>query len=689
MMDRWLHEMRESNGIRMRRLRFVIKHARMGVRGPVKRRESCLGIVRMGVQEIDESKGGHQHRATIQHVLNDVRALELMLENRVFETGIRRIGAEQEVALVDDAFEPAPVGVEVLEALNEPKATTEIGRFNMEFNLSPLELCGGALRQVHRELEELMGQAHIAANSLGATPILIGILPTLQQEHLGLDFITPRPRYFALNELITKARGGRYDIRIKGIDELKFTHDNVLVEGLNTSFQLHYQVSPDEFALSYNIAQLITAPTLAAATNSAVLFGKRLWNETRIAIFEQTVDTSGSEMPSQREVLKRVRFGEKWVESSVLEIYKEDIARFRSLFGPEKQEDSIAIVERGQVPKLYGLQTHNSTVYRWNRPCYGITNGKPHLRIENRVLPAGPSIIDEMANAALWFGLMSQLPKVYPDIVERMPFENARANFVAAARNGLNFKMHWVDGTTISVRDLLLEELIPLARAGLRSCDLDQTDIDEYLGVMEARVASGRNGARWMLDSVAKIHKFGTRAERLSSLTAATISRQQSGKPVHEWTAAEIGEGGSWKHHYIRVGQYMQTDLFTVREDELIDLAASIMDWEKVRHIPVEDEQHNLVGLLSYRAILRMVSNPKMREKGSIAVSDIMERDPMTAAPETLTLDAIEMMRSKGASCLPVVSNGKLVGIVTEHDYMRIAGQLLEEQLRGDQTPSE
>ena len=636
----------------------------------------------MGVQEIGQAKGGQQHRATIGHVLNDIRALELMLEKKMFETGIRRIGAEQELALVDDAYSPAPVGPEVLEDLNEPKATTEIGRFNLELNLSPIELQGSALRQVHQEIQELMERTREISRKHNARPILIGMLPTLLQEHLSMDYITPRPRYFALNDKITQAKGGKFDVRIKGIDELRFTHDNIMVEALNTSFQLHYQVCQDEFALAYNCAQLITAPTLAAATNSAVLFGKRLWHETRIAIFEQVVDTSGDEIPSQRDVLKRVRFGERWVKDSVLEVYRDDVARFRSLFGPEKEEDSIGMVERGEVPKLYGLATHNSTVYRWNRPCYGITNGKPHLRIENRVLPAGPSVVDEIANAALWFGLMIQLPKIYPDLTDRIPFEHARANFVASARYGLNFKMHWVDDATISVRDLLLEELIPLARAGLKSCSIDQDDIDAYLGIIEARVASGKNGARWMLDSVAKIHDFGTRAERLSSLTAATMDRQQSDTPVHEWALAELNEGGNWKHHYERVGQYMKTDLFTVQADELIDLAASIMDWEKVRHIPVEDEKHNLVGLLSYRAILRMVANPTLRSQGSVAVADIMEKDPITVTAETSTIEAIELMKSHGTSCLPVVKDKKLVGLVTEHDYMRIAGQLLEEQLR-------
>ena len=643
----------------------------------------------MGVQGIEEEAGGSQHRATIGRVLSDISALELMLEKGMFETGIRRIGAEQELALVDDACQPAPVGPEILDDLNEPKATTEIGRYNLELNLSPMELTGNVLGDVHRELDDLMKRTGQVASKHKARAILIGMLPTISQEHLSMDYITPRPRYYALNERICQAKGGQFNIQIKGIDELKFTHDNIMVEAINTSFQLHFQVNPEDFALSYNCAQLITAPTLAAAANSAVLFGKRLWHETRIAIFEQVVDTSGAEIPSQRDVLKRVRFGEKWVESSVLELYRDDVTRFRSLFGTDQEEDSIAMVERGEVPKLYGLQTHNSTVYRWNRPCYGITNGKPHLRIENRVLPAGPSLSDEVANAALWFGLMVQLPKVYPDMAERMPFENTRANFVASARYGLNFKMHWMDDSTISVRDLLLEELIPLARAGLKSCAINPDDIERYLGIIEARVASGKNGAKWMLDSVAKIHDFGTRAERLGALTAATIARQASDTPVHEWALAELNECGDWQCHYERVGQYMQTDLFTVQADELIDLAASIMGWEKVRHIPVEDEKHNLVGLLSYRAILKLVADPQMRSKGAVSVADIMEHNPITATPEMPTLKAIELMKSHGTSCLPVVEDGKLVGIVTEHDYMRIAGQLLEEQLRSKQVQEE
>ncbi len=642
----------------------------------------------MGTQNIGHNAPGTP-RTTTQGVLSDLRAMELMLERNMFETGITRIGAEQELVLVNDAMQPAPLGPELLELIDDPRATPEIGRFNLEFNCTPRELTGPALTQLHDELNELIERARTQGESLNVSPLLIGILPTLEPKHLGREYITPKDRYYALDELITKSRGGKYDIRIKGIDELRLSHDSVMLEALNTSFQLHFQCCPDSFVRCFNTAQLITAPLLALAANSAVLMGKRLWNETRIAIFEQTVDTAGSDIPAEREMVRRVRFGERWAKDSVLELFRADLARFRMLFGPEVTEDAVALVEQGIVPKLAALQTFNSTLYRWNRPCYGVTNGKPHLRIENRYIPAGPTIDDEVANAALWFGLMKRLPELIPDIPEHLSFTDAKSNFVSAARSGLDVKIRWIDGRAVPVRDLLLSELIPIAKEGLRSANIDEQDTERYLSIVQQRTETGRNGARWMLDSVDKIHDHGTRAQRLAMLTSGTLTRQRKNIPVHEWPLAEIDEAGESKHLYAVVGQYMHTDLYTVHEDELIDLVASIMDWEKVRHIPVENDAHQLVGLVSYRAMLKLVADAKRRTSTDpIPVADIMQRDPVCATPETPTLEAIALMREHKTSCLPVVNaDKKLVGIVTEHDYMRIAGKLLEEHLRAPNHP--
>ncbi len=639
----------------------------------------------MGTQEV-EQVSGEQRRLFMQRLLTDVKALERMIDEGLFETGVRRIGAEQELVLVDDHWQPAPVAVEVLERINDERVTHELGRFNAEFNCDPIVFDGDCLSRMRAQIEELLAVVTAASAPSGARPLLIGILPTLQLSHLCRDNIVPKPRYYALDELIRAQRGGNYELRIKGIDEITIEHESIMLEALNTSFQLHYQVEPSEFALAFNTAQALAGPILAACVNSPVLFGKRLWRETRIAIFQQAVDTRPEASPHERDLLARVRFGEKWCEESVLELFKEDVARFRVMFGAETDEAPLDALDDGRIPKLTALCTHNSTVYRWNRPCYGITGGKPHLRIENRYLPSGPSVIDECANAALWFGLMKAVPAAFPDLTQRLGFEDAANNFVAAARAGLESQLAWLDERSLSATELVREVLLPLAREGLAAANINASDADELLEVIDRRVETARTGARWMLASVAGMQGQGTRAERLSALTAGAASRQDLGEPVHTWDPATLEEAGAWERNYQRVGQYMNTDVLTVQEDELIDLAASIMDWEHVRHVPVEDDDHNLVGMLSYRELLKLLADPKRKNADqTVAVGDLMRRDPVCVTPETPTIEAIELMRERKISCLPVVAEGsrKLVGIVTEHDYMRIAGKLLERELLG------
>ncbi|MEZ6241416.1 MAG: CBS domain-containing protein [Phycisphaerales bacterium] len=641
----------------------------------------------MGTQEVQQVTG-EQRRVFMQRLLADVKALERMIAEGLFETDVRRVGAEQELVLVDDHWQPAPVAVDVLARISDKRVTHELGTFNVEFNCDPIVFKGDCLSKMRAQIGELLGIVGIAASASGAHPLLIGILPTLQLSDLCRENIVPKPRYYALDEMIRELRGGHYELRIKGIDELTIQHDSVMLEALNTSFQLHYQVTPKEFPLAFNTAQALAGPVLAACVNSPVLFGKRLWRETRIAIFQQAVDTRPESSPHERDLLARVRFGERWCKDSVLELFKDDVARFRVMFGAETDEAPLDALDQGRIPKLTALCTHNSTVYRWNRPCYGITDGKPHLRIENRYLASGPSVIDEMANAALWFGLMTALPAAFPDLTERLAFEDAANNFVIAARSGLESQLTWLDERTMPAPDLVRSVLLPLAREGLASAGIDEKDSDELLEIIDRRVETNRTGARWMLASVAKMQGQGTRAERLGALTAATAARQASGEPVHTWDPATLEEAGAWERNYQRVGQYMVTDVLTVQDDELIDLAASIMDWERVRHVPVEDAEHNLVGMLSYRELLRQLVDPKRKEgEHTVSVGDVMRRDPVCVTPETSTLDAIELMREHGVSCLPVVANAtrKLVGIVTEHDYMRIAGKLLERELRAQQ----
>jgi CBS domain-containing protein len=634
----------------------------------------------MGQQNVNNDASEEERRRFMRQLLRDVRALEQMLDEDKFETGIRRIGAEQEMFLVDDQCRPAQCSLEVLAALNDERFTTELGLFNIEFNADPAEFGGRCLRDLEDQLTEAVADARRAAGTVGADVALVGILPTMKKADLGLSNMTPKPRYKALNDSMTALRGKAYDFHIKGTDEFIVQHDNVMLEACNTSFQVHFQVAPDEFARLYNIAQAVAGPVLAVATNSPMLFGKRLWKETRIALFQQSVDTrsSGTHM---REMQPRVSFGNKWIEESVLEIYRDDISRFRLLFSGGEAEDPFEALEAGRAPKLSALRLHTGTVYRWNRACYGISEGKPHLRIENRVLPSGPTPADEVANAAFWFGLMSGLVGKYGDITEHLEFVEAKNNFFSAAQHGLDGSMTWIDGERKHTPDLVLDTLLPLAENGLQRSGVAQEDISRYLGIIEKRVRVGQTGADWMLDSFNTMEDTHSMAERLTALTKTLVDKQHESELGHEWTLASTPEESSWEDHYQYVGQYMSTDLFTVNEDEIIDMVAAVMEWQHVRHVPVEDNDHRLVGLVTRRAFLRILANGVTAEDASIPVRDIMTTDLVTLTPESTTLEAIRLMREHRISSLPVVEGEQLVGLVTERDFMNIARDLLEERL--------
>lgn len=618
-------------------------------------------------------------RAFMKAVLNDVHALEQMIAADMFEKGRRRIGAEQEMFLVDQAMRPCPVAVEILADVSDPRITTELARFNIEANTEARRYGGDCLRQMEAELHEVVELVRRTAAKHGADVLLTGILPTLRKTDLGLDNMTPIPRYQSLNQAITQQRGGDFNIQIKGTDELQITHDNVMLESCNTSFQVHFQVEPHEFARLYNVAQAVTAPVLAAAVNSPVFLGQRLWHETRVALFELSVDERSTTHQS-RGFPPRVTFGAGWVRESALEIFREQIARFRILLAADLQEDSLEVLRRGEVPELRALRIHNGTTYRWNRVCYGLCDGVPHLRIENRVLPAGPTVTDEVANAALFFGLMSAFVDAYPDISQVMEFDDARTNFFEAARHGLDAQFRWVGGKLHSATDLLLAHLLPMARAGLEKAHIDAADIDKYLGVMEERVKSGKTGARWALKSLADMGEQGTRDIRERSVTAEMLARQREGQPVHEWQYGQLREDDWQRHGYRTVGQFMSTDLFTVHPEDLVDLAASVMAWEHIRHVPVEDEHGRLVGILTHRTLLRFMASGAASD-GPVAVRDIMKHDLLTVSPDTLTIDAIRLMRQHQIGCLPVVDGDKLVGIITESDLLDVSARLLEKYL--------
>lgn len=641
----------------------------------------------MGEQNVSLEQDQPALRRFTRQLLQDMRALEYMLETGMFETGVRRIGAEQELFLVDPRWQPAPLVREVLEENEDERIVTELMQFNLEFNLAPLRFEGDCLRRMEAQVNEVLDYVRGLAGRHEADVVLTGILPTIHLSDLTLDRLTPSPRYRALNQALARLRGGPAEFQIRGLDELFLKHDSITLEGCNTSFQTHFQVAPDEFARFYNIAQAVAAPVLAASTNSPLLFGKRLWKETRIALFQQAVDTRSSNL-YLREMSPRVHFGNSWVRSSVTEIFKEDISRFRVLLSAGEVEDPFEVMAAGGVPKLRALQLHNSTVYRWNRACYGISEGKPHLRIENRILPAGPTVVDEIANAAFWFGLVSGVAAGYGDITQHLAFDDAKNNFVAAARLGLASQLAWTDGARLPAHELICDVLLPMARAGLRDAGIDAEDVDRYLDVVEERVRSRQTGAQWQLDSYARMKDQGTRAERLSAIVAAMCTHQKMGAPVHRWPLARLEDAPLRRMQHSRVEQYMSTDLFTVNEEELVELVACLMDWQRIRHVLVEDNHHRLVGLVTHRTLLRYLASYGASNDGGdgIPVKEIMVRNPISVTPETTTLEAVRIMRGHRIGALPVVRDGQLVGIITERDFLHIAGQLLDDSLSTDDT---
>lgn len=633
----------------------------------------------MGEERVKLADTNEQIQSFMKHVLQDLRALQKMLDEDWFETDILRIGAEQELCMVDPHGKVFPRSMDVLEALGEGNYTTEFARFNLEINMDPLEFRDNCLSQMENSLHKEVDHVRKTVREMGGDILLTGILPTIRKMDVDIKNLTPLQRYEALCEAINKLRGKEFELRIQGMDELLMKFDSPLLEACNTGFQVHLQVKPSEFVNRYNIAQAVTAPVLAAAVNSPILFGKRLWAETRVALFHQSIDTRqvGEHL---RDSSPRVTFGNQWIEDSILDVYKEDISRYRVMLSAEVEEEVEKLMEEGKVPQLMALNVHNSSVYRWNRPCYGVGNGKPHLRIENRVLPSGPTVVDEVANAAFWLGLLNGFEDEYPDITKEMDFDNARMNFFAASKMGLDTKFIWTKDRKITAVDLIKDELLPIAKNGLSKADIDPSDIDTYLNIIEERADAAQTGSYWMVKSYGKLIKEGNKEQALSAITNAMIKNQNKGEPVHKWGLARVEDLEHWKPSKLMVEEFMTTDLFTVRKDDILEFVANLLDWRKIRYLPVEDDQKHLIGLITMRQLLRIYSKSeeKTNDTGARTVSDVMIQNPITIHPEASIMEAMAIMKDQQIGCLPVVKNSRLVGIITEGNFMNITIRLLK-----------
>lgn len=617
-------------------------------------------------------------RAFTRAVLTDLRALELILEQGLIEQGVRRAGVEQEMFLIDAKCRPLPLADKLLARLSDKRFTTELARFNLEANLPPLILGGDFLRRMEAELNDLLAKVRHALAATEGDVLLTGILPTLRLSDLTVENMTPEDRYRQMNRVISKLRGGAFHVHIDGLEALEITHPSVMIEAANTSFQLHLQVGAGEFVNLYNLAQLISAPLLAAATNSPILLGHRLWHETRVALFERCIDER-SEAHVNRGMPTRVSFGEGWVHESILEIFRDDATRFHAIVTSAPDPDPFSQIAHGIAPNLSALSLHNGTVWRWNRPCYGVLRGRAHLRIENRVLPAGPTILDEVANAALFYGLMQKLAHEYGDVSQRIAFTDAKTNLILAAQHGIDARLQWLDGRETSAQKLLLEELIPKATEGLRQLDVPKVDIDRYLGTVQERVRLRRTGSRWLLKALAGIQDQHTQETALSAITAAMRAHQANGQPVHRWLSEKPKADRGGLKTDPKVSDIMTTNLSTVRPQDVIDLATSAMEWRHLRHIPVEDEQGYLVGLLHQSALLHALNTSLQQHSiEPFAVERLMNRNPPTIQPHQSLHDAMRLLLSSEVGCVLVVSGGRLVGIITERDLLSVVSRLLE-----------
>jgi gamma-glutamyl:cysteine ligase YbdK (ATP-grasp superfamily) len=441
-----------------------------------------------------------------------------------------------EFNLVDAQQEPSMRNEEVLDAIASEVFQAELGQFNIEINVRPSTLAGSAAEQLEGELRDSLNEADRRAQAIGAHIVMIGILPTLTPAHLTSAAITANPRYELINEQIFAARGEDLHIAIDGPERLDMHADTIAPEAACTSVQLHLQVSPQDYAATWNAAQCLAGVQLALGANSPFLFGKELWRETRIALFEQATDTRPQELKAQG-VRPRVWFGERWI-TSVFDHFEENVSYFPALLPVCEDEDPVAVLGRGDVPRLGELRMHNGTIYRWNRPVYDVYRGRPHLRVENRVLPAGPSVVDVFANAALYYGLLRVLAAQDRPVWSQISFAAAEDNFRQAARHGINAQVYWPRTGTVPVTELVLRKLLPLARQGLDEWGVDGAISDRLLGVIERRCLTHRNGAEWQVETFHRIDEQRQPLDRRDSLREMLrryVENMHSNEPVDSW----------------------------------------------------------------------------------------------------------------------------------------------------------
>jgi hypothetical protein len=458
-----------------------------------------------------------------------------MLSEHSFDREQRTVGLEIELNLTEEPGEPAMANAHVLELVSDPDFQTELGQFNVEINIAPRVLEGRALRELEDTVRASLNHAEEQSRKAHAHMVIIGILPTLTERDLDYDALSANPRYKLLNEQIFAARGEDLQISIAGVERLSVLADTIAPEAACTSVQLHQQVDPEHFAAHWNAAQAIAGVQLAVGANSPFFFGRELWRETRIALFEQATDTRPEELKAQG-VRPRVWFGERWI-TSIFDLFEENVRYFPALLPVTEDEDPVEMLDRGNAPHLDELRLHNGTIYRWNRPVYQVVRDRPHLRVENRVLPAGPTVVDILANAAFYYGLVRVLVEAERPVWSQMSFSAAEENFHRGARDGLDAGLYWPGLGEVPAPELVLRRLLPLAHEGLDRWGVDAADRDRLLGIVERRCIDGVNGASWQAAMFHRLYEDRKldRVEALREMTVRYREHMHSNEPVHTW----------------------------------------------------------------------------------------------------------------------------------------------------------
>lgn len=486
-------------------------------------------------EEVKRTTYNREHRREYRRKVRlCLDVFETMLARCSFDSEQPLTGMEIECNLVDADYQPAMSNRYVLDAIGDPAYQTELGAYNIEFNVPPRPLPGHTALDLEKEVRASLNDAENKASASGSHIVMIGILPTLMPRHLSEGWMSESTRYTALNESIFDARGEDIPINISGPEPLSWQAASIAPESACTSMQLHLQLAPADFAANWNAAQVLAGPQLALAANSPYFFGHQLWSETRIELFTQSTDTRPEELKTQG-VRPRVWFGERWI-TSVLDLFQENVRYFPSLLPEVSDEDPAAELAAGRTPHLPELRLHNGTVYRWNRPVYDVVDGRPHLRLENRVLPAGPTVVDMLANSAFYYGLVHSLSHAEEPLWTKMNFAAARANFLAAAKYGIDARLHWPDLGEVTTQDLVLGTLLPMADEGLRQRGVDAEVRDRFLGVVEGRARAGRNGASWQVSTVQALEAGGlSRPAALAEMLRRYCEHMHANEPVHTW----------------------------------------------------------------------------------------------------------------------------------------------------------